>query len=100
MSGVLLESEIPEGGFASSLHIYKCWARHKIPRTISSDSCLPIFTVADETSESSLLFSFVSSFLISQETYTILSLSLEVSTLLAYALGCICLFAIISTGTW
>ena len=62
--------------------------------------CLPIFTVADEKSESSLLFSFVSSFLISQETYMIFSLSLEVSTLLAYALGCICLFAIISTGTW
>lgn len=38
MSSVLLESEISEGGFASSSSIYKCWPRHKIPRTISSNS--------------------------------------------------------------
>lgn len=88
MSDVLLECEVSESGFVSSVCIYKCLARQEqIPGTISPN-CFLIFTVADEKSDGRLLFSFVSPFLVSQETYMIFSLSLEFNTLLVYASGC------------
>ena len=100
MSSVLLKSEVSEGGFATSLSIYKCLAEAQNSKDNFLKLCLLVYSVEDEKSEGSLLFSSVSPFLISQEMYMIFSLSLEVSTLLVYALACICLFAIISTDIW
>lgn len=91
MSSVLLESEISEGAFASSLSICKCWAEAQNSKDNFLKLCLLVYSVEDEKSEGSLLFSFVSPFLVSQEMYMIFSLSLEVSTLLVNALACICL---------
>lgn len=98
MSSVFLEFEISECDLASFLYIYKCLARHRIPRTLSLSSNSVFLFLALQMRNRIAVYDFLSLVLFFKEL-TLFSLCLWSVALCWFILqSALVIFAVILTG--
>lgn len=98
MSSVFLEFEISECDLASFLYIYKCLARHKIPRTLSLSSNSVFLFLALQMRNRIAVYYFLLLVLFFKEL-TLFSLCLQGAALCWFMLqSAFVIFAVILTG--